>query len=105
MGDNVLKPGAPLYLWRSARGGRGDLTTWAMCEFRHDDQEDWMAMRDLATGEKAVQHTHPPLTTPTTDQGTTGSLAKPTEEQSEDSSFEELFTWRWSWRVRAQKKN
>lgn len=40
--DNVLKPGAPLWLWHMPRSGQYLATAWSLMEFLHVDAEDWM---------------------------------------------------------------
>lgn len=40
--DNVLKPGAPLFLWHMPLCGQYAATAWSLIEFLHVDAEDWM---------------------------------------------------------------
>eukprot|EP00747_Dinoflagellata_sp_TGD_P015657 gnl/TRDRNA2_/TRDRNA2_124489_c0_seq2.p1 gnl/TRDRNA2_/TRDRNA2_124489_c0~~gnl/TRDRNA2_/TRDRNA2_124489_c0_seq2.p1 ORF type:complete len:312 (+),score=53.94 gnl/TRDRNA2_/TRDRNA2_124489_c0_seq2:224-1159(+) len=40
--DNVLKPGAPIFLWHLPRSGIHATTAWSLIEFLHVDAEDWM---------------------------------------------------------------
>lgn len=47
LADNVLKPGAPIYLWHASWSAVQGIT-WSMCEFRQEDQEDWMAVVGMA---------------------------------------------------------
>ena len=42
--DNVLKPGAPLFLWSSVAIPCGHGTAWQMPEYLHRDLDDWMAV-------------------------------------------------------------
>lgn len=40
--DNVLKPGAPLFLWHMSRGRRFKTRVWTMDEFAMENVEDWV---------------------------------------------------------------
>merc|ERR1712232_1288302 len=83
LADNVLKPGAPFYLWMTS-WSHVKCITWAMCEFQHEDQEDWMVSAGIA-GPRQPSTYHRQVS------GHAGDNA-PLE-----ASLEELFTWRWSW--------
>jgi len=98
LADNVLKPGAPLFAWATACRFRGVASwpsasiAWAMSEFRHEDQEDWMVVvsssvlrhSDLVRG-PVMQHNFEADTV----RSSTGVLNQ------------DLFTWRWSWSHRS----
>mmetsp|Transcript_5362 Transcript_5362/g.10629 ORF Transcript_5362/g.10629 Transcript_5362/m.10629 type:complete len:384 (+) Transcript_5362:1-1152(+) len=89
LADNVLKPGAPLYLWMASRCPEAEVdTTWAMSEFRHEDQEDWMATTGAASPSKPLRAR---FLTPHMF-GDIGHLG--------DAAENDPFTWRWSWGVR-----
>merc|ERR1712107_76171 len=47
LADNVLKPGAPIFVWQVVKGPT-NAVAWAMSEFRQEDQEDWMAAVNVA---------------------------------------------------------
>lgn len=83
LADNVLKPGAPLFSWMTWWSPAAN-TTWAMCEFRHDDQEDWM----VTAGMVAPAQFSPIAIFSPDDFGKTD---------------EDPFSWRWSWGVRHRK--
>lgn len=74
LADNVLKPGAPLYLWQT-KGAVG--VTWALCEFRQEDQEDWMATVSVGC--------QIPL------------ASTPQAQRDLGVHIDDPFTWRWSW--------
>jgi len=42
--DNVLKPGAPAYLWRMVHGGDYETQIRSVMEFAMSDTEDWMSV-------------------------------------------------------------
>merc|ERR1712241_1129186 len=42
--DNVLKPGAPLFLWHVSQGGRFETEVVSIAEFAMSDVEDWMTI-------------------------------------------------------------
>jgi len=42
--DNVLKPGAPLFLWQVSRGGRFSTEVRSLAEFAMAEVEDWMTV-------------------------------------------------------------
>lgn len=53
--DNVLKPGAPLYMWHLVTPGRGmwNAQMWSLPEFVQDEAEDWMVVADFHCGAAA----------------------------------------------------
>lgn len=49
--DNVLKPGAPVFLWNLAQSCCFHSTLWSMGEFASEAIEDWQAIASLRQGQ------------------------------------------------------
>lgn len=45
--DNVLKPGAPLFVWQGCASKGALAIFWSIPEYLHVNSEDWIALQDL----------------------------------------------------------
>eukprot|EP00928_Gymnodinium_smaydae_P029597 TRINITY_DN22248_c0_g1_i1.p1 TRINITY_DN22248_c0_g1~~TRINITY_DN22248_c0_g1_i1.p1 ORF type:complete len:959 (-),score=130.29 TRINITY_DN22248_c0_g1_i1:175-3051(-) len=61
LADNVLKPGAPHFLWRLQRSARYNLSVVSLREFAAESVEDWMSVATLRPGLAAAFRDGVPL--------------------------------------------